>query len=58
MGTPPISPETERRIALLFGEEQREAVRKLLVAGFASSLDEHAHWLPEGGGVLPEVAPE
>ena len=102
MGTPPISPETERRIALLFREAQREAVRRLLrdkcgnnlpflqnrdefqmerirfavlklsggdleklagaarlarqdwrdllvAAGFASRLDAHEHWLPEGG---------
>jgi hypothetical protein len=38
-GTPPISEETERRIELLFGQGEREAVRAIL-------RDECGHNLP------------
>jgi hypothetical protein len=39
MGTPPLTPETERRIVLLFRTEQQEAVRMAL-------LEECGHNLP------------
>jgi len=38
MGTPPLTPETEQRIDLLFPPEHRDTVRKLLLGECGNNL--------------------
>jgi hypothetical protein len=38
MGTPPLSPETEKRVALLFPPEQQESVRSMLLEECGNNL--------------------